>query len=230
MLGFLYSFKTDCSEFQYVCRNNLLFVNDSDKICTVDVSQLKNARLFGRMYKNGITKPSLIIHPGKYLYVCLRYASDNLELGHILFYGTDVMEREASINATENKEDLGHWLVGTLDFVIPEHRNMLHILLNNNCLAKFSVNEKLGLVLQKQNAWGSIIIKLMNMLPEYRYTNRHTYSEYTSSLTGEEFPREEVEDGDTRPLYFEPIRDWQMIKQIYEPEEEEKTGGCCTIQ
>lgn len=70
----------------------------------------------------------------------------------------------------------------------------------------------------------------MNMLPEYRYTNRRTPSEYISSLTGEEYPIEEPEDGDTRPLYLGPILDCQLIKQMYKPEKEEREGGCCAIQ
>lgn len=104
------------------------------------------------------------------------------------------------------------------------------MLLNNDWLAKFSVNEKLGLVLQRQHCCGYIIIRLMNMLPEYRYTNRRTPSEYISSLTGEEYPIEEPEDGDTRPLYLGPILDCQVIKQMYKPEKEEREAGCCTIQ
>lgn len=175
------------------------------------------------MYEGKITDPILVIHPGRYRYASLRYISANLELGHVLFYGADITEYE-ELDINKNN------LVGSLDFVIPENRDMWRILLNNNSLARFSVNEKLGLVLYRQGSEGCFIMKFINILPEYRYTNRRTPSEYISSFTGQEYPEEEPEDGDTRPIYAESSPNWQDVVQKYKPEEEEKDGGCCTVQ
>lgn len=230
VLGVLYFVKADCSEFQEFYPDDFFFVNDSDKVCTVDISGLKNARFFKTKYEGEITVPTLAVHPGKYQYGYLRYISSNLELGHVLFYAANIAEYEASLKTNENNKELEQWLMGSLDFVIPKNRDSWCIFFNNDSLARFSVNEKLGLVLYRQLSSNCIVIRLMNMLPEYRYTNRRTASEYICSFTGKEYPEEEPEDGDTKPLYVEPSLDWQDVVRKYKPEEEEKEKGCCTVQ
>lgn len=97
ILQFLCFLDADSSEFKNIYRDDFCFINDSDKVFSIDARPLKNARLFRTAYESEIIEP-ILVHPGRYTCTCLRYVSDDLELGHILLYGTDLIQHEAAMN------------------------------------------------------------------------------------------------------------------------------------
>lgn len=135
-------------------------------------------------------------------------------------------------------------IIGTFKFMLKENRSSsMCLAIDGDELKSFIVREDLGIVIRSTYSnWDKNVIQILKFDPQYRYTNRRGFVACVG-CDGTEFPIEEPEDGDTRPLYKEPrgCMPYLFEGMLNEAEGDkarpvhvrhgriEKPHGCCSI-